>query len=142
MIDNPEYKGEWEPKQIDNPSYKGVWKHPEIDNPEYTPDSNLYLREDICVVGLDLWQVKSGTIFSNFLLTDDVEYAKEQAATFKALQDGEKKMKDAQDEEERQKAEAESKKLDAKDEDDEDDDDDESDAQGEATPAEEEHDEL
>lgn len=63
MIDNPEYKGEWSAKQIDNPAYKGVWKHPEIDNPEYSPDSALYLREEICQVGLDLWQVKSGTIF-------------------------------------------------------------------------------
>lgn len=144
MIDNPEYKGDWTPKKIDNPAYKGVWKHPEIDNPEYTPDANLYLREEICTVGLDLWQVKSGTIFSNFLFTDDVEYAKEQAAVAKTLQDGEKKMKDAQDEEERKKAEEEAKKhappKEADDDEDDEDLDDEEPAQGEAVP--EEHDEL
>lgn len=139
QIDNPEYKGEWKPKQIDNPEYKGIWKHPEIDNPEYTPDDSLYLREEVCAVGLDLWQVKSGTIFDNFLFTDDKETAKEAAATFKATQEGEKKMKDAQDEEERKKAEAEAK-TEEKDEDNEDLDDEEAD-KGEAEPA-EDHDEL
>jgi calreticulin len=58
-------------------------------------------------VGLDLWQVKSGTIFDNILFTDDAEYAKEAAAGFKTTQDGEKKMKDEQDEEEKKKAEGE-----------------------------------
>jgi len=140
-IPNPEYKGEWSPKQIDNPNYKGVWKHPEIDNPEYTPDTNLYLREEVCGVGLDLWQVKSGTIFSNFLITDDIEYAKAQAAGVKATQEGEKKVKDQQDEEERKKAEAEAKASEPVAKDDEDLDDEEDEATGEATPA-EEHDEL
>lgn len=140
MIPNPDYKGEWSPKQIDNPNYKGIWKHPEIDNPEYTADTNLYLREEICAVGLDLWQVKSGTIFSNFLITDDIEYAKAQAAGVKATQEGEKKVKDAQDEEERKKAEAEAKAS-APAKDDDDLDEDEDDATGEATPA-EDHDEL
>lgn len=142
MIPNPEYKGEWSPKQIDNPNYKGIWKHPEIDNPEYTPDTDLYLREEVCVVGLDLWQVKSGTIFDNFLITDDIEYAKEQAATAKATQEGEKKVKDQLDEDERKKAEAEAKANEpAKDDEDLDDEDDEVSSEGEATPA-EEHDEL
>ncbi|KAG5668837.1 hypothetical protein PVAND_016759 [Polypedilum vanderplanki] len=141
MIDNPEYKGEWKPKQIDNPAYKGIWKHPEIDNPEYTADANLYLREEVCAVGLDLWQVKSGTIFDNILFTDDAEYAKEAAATFKATQDGEKKMKDEQDEEEKKKAEAEAK-TEEKDEDNEDldDEEDKEDSKGEAEAG--DHDEL
>lgn len=140
QIDNPEYKGEWKPKQIDNPNYKGLWKHPEIDNPEYTPDDSLYLREEVCVVGLDLWQVKSGTIFDNFLITDDVETAKTAASKFKETQDGEKKQKDAQDEEERKKAEAEAKTED-KDEDNEDLDDEEA-TPGEATEDAGDHDEL
>ena len=135
MIDNPEYKGEWSPKQIDNPAYKGVWKHPEIENPEYKEDKNLYLREELCTVGLDLWQVKSGTIFDNILFTDDLEYATEIAKNAKATQEGEKKMKDAQDEEERKKMEEEAKAAgdkkedkDDEDEDDEDEDDNEVDA--------------
>lgn len=50
-----------------------------------------------------MWQVKSGTIFDNILFTDDLEYAKGTAATFKVTQEGEKKVKDAQDEEDRKK---------------------------------------
>merc|ERR1711971_1529291 len=77
MIDNPEYKGEWKPRQIDNPDYKGAWDHPEIDNPEYNADDakDLGKYDEFCKVGLDLWQVKSGTIFDNFLITDDIESA-------------------------------------------------------------------
>nr|ACI23246.1 calreticulin [Rhodnius prolixus] len=119
QIDNPEYKGEWKPKQIDNPNYKGPWIHPEIDNPEYTPDSDLYKRKEICAVGLDLWQVKSGTIFDNLLFTDDPEEAKEAAEIVKETQAGEKKMKERQDEEDREEA------KEAEDPDDEDDDEDE-----------------
>lgn len=70
------FQGEWKPKQIDNPNYKGPWIHPEIDNPEYTPDPELYKRDEICAVGFDLWQVKSGTIFDNVLITDDEEVAR------------------------------------------------------------------
>lgn len=145
MIDNPEYKGEWKPKQIDNPNYKGVWVHPEIDNPEYVEDKNLYLREEICGVGLDLWQVKSGTIFDNFLITNDVDAASKAAATFKETQEGEKKVKEAQEAEERKKAEEEAKAAeDAKDDEDLDDEDDEDSHAGQATELDEEegHDEL
>lgn len=145
MIDNPEYKGEWSPKQIDNPAYKGVWQHPEIDNPEYQEDKQLYLRKELCTVGLDLWQVKSGTIFDNFLFTDDVEYAKEAAAGFKATQEGEKKVKDAQDEEERKKMEEEAKaNQDAKEDNEDDDDEDADDNEPEEKKEEDEadHDEL
>lgn len=127
MIDNPEYKGEWSAKQIDNPAYKGVWQHPEIANPEYAADAELYKREEVCTIGFDLWQVKSGTIFGNVLITDDVEEAKTAAAGVKTTQEGEKKMKDAQDEDERKKAEVEAKAAGGadKDEDDEDLDDEE-----------------
>merc|ERR1712002_756899 len=107
----PEYKGEWKPKQIDNPAYKGEWVHPEIDNPDYSPDENLYLHKDIGAVGFEIWQVKSGTIFDNILVTDDVSEAEAFAKeTFEATKDGEKKMKDKIDEEERKKQEEEDKK--------------------------------
>ncbi|XP_057270248.1 calreticulin-like, partial [Pezoporus wallicus] len=77
VIQNPEYKGEWRPRQIDNPDYKGKWVHPEIDNPDYSPDPLLYAYDSFGVIGLDLWQVKSGTIFDNFLITDDEKLAEE-----------------------------------------------------------------
>lgn len=129
-INNPEYKGEWKAKQIDNPKYKGPWVHPEIDNPDYKPDDLLYRYNDIGAIGLDLWQVKSGTIFDNVLITDSESYAEEFAKdTWGKSKDAEKKAKDAFDEEEKareeakRKAEEETKKDDDKEEaaDDEDD---------------------
>jgi len=108
MIDNPEYKGEWKPKQIENPNYKGKWIHPEIDNPEYEADDALYKYSDFGVIGFDLWQVKSGTIFDNVLITDDEARAEAFGEeTWGVTKDAEKKMKDEQDEEERKKQEAE-----------------------------------
>ncbi len=58
MIPNPEYKGEWKPKQIDNPNYQGEWVHPQIPNPEYEEDPLLYMYEDFGHIGFDLWQVR------------------------------------------------------------------------------------
>ncbi|KAK3756808.1 hypothetical protein RRG08_003926 [Elysia crispata] len=125
MIDNPDYKGEWKPKKIDNPDYKGKWIHPEIDNPEYEADANLYKYSDFGVIGFDLWQVKSGTIFDNVLITDDVDYAEEFGKeTWGKTKDAEKKMKEAQDEEERIKREEEEKKNKEEDDSSKDEDDD------------------
>merc|ERR1711973_353070 len=118
MIDNPEYKGEWKPRQIDNPAYKGKWVHPEIDNPEYDAEeeASLGVYDDFGAIGLDLWQVKSGTIFDNFLITDDPEHAKKV---------GEETFGVTKDAEERKKAEEEAKNAEPEeDEDDEDEDDD------------------
>jgi len=123
---------------------KGVWVHPEIDNPEYNADDakDLGKYDEFCKIGLDLWQVKSGTIFDNFLITDDPAVAKKAGEDLWAVtRDAEKKMKDAQDEEEKAKAEEEAKK----DEDDEDEDDiDEEDKEEDSEEVEDtnEHDEL
>uniref|UniRef100_A0AAQ6IP50 Calreticulin n=1 Tax=Anabas testudineus TaxID=64144 RepID=A0AAQ6IP50_ANATE len=127
MITNPEYKGEWKPKQIDNPDYKGAWVHPEIDNPEYTHDATMYKFDSIGVLGLDLWQVKSGTIFDNLLITDDVEEAEEFGKeTWGATKGPEKKMKEEQEDMERKLREEEekSKKKDAEGDEEEDDEED------------------
>ena len=108
------YKGVWKARQIDNPAYKGSWVHPEIDNPEYEEDSNLYLFKDLGVIGFDLWQVKSGTIFDNVLITDSVQRAEEfSKETWEKTKDAEKKMKDKLDEEDRKKEEDERKKREA-----------------------------
>ena len=57
-------------------------------------------------------QVKSGTIFDNFLITDDEKYAEEYGEeTWGQTKDAEKKMKDEQDEEERKKAEEAAKAM-------------------------------
>lgn len=142
MIDNPDYKGEWKPRQIDNPDYKGKWVHPEIDNPEYNADDAKALGkfDEVCKIGFDLWQVKSGTIFDNILITDDVDEAKKIGdETWGVTKDAEKKMKDEQDEAEKVKAEAEAKEAEPEEEEEDDDEDlDEIDDEKE----EEAHDEL
>merc|ERR1712087_982970 len=139
---------------------KGAWIHPKIANPEYAPDPLLYRYEDIGAIGFDLWQVKSGTIFDNILITDSVEEAEAFAKeTFAVTKFAEKKMKDDQDAAERarqavidtQKKEdaGEDDDDDAK-EDEEDEEEEEVDAAGDEEEAEEEekeektesHDEL
>merc|ERR1711998_248605 len=108
QIDNPEYKGAWKAKRIKNPAYKGVWEAKLIDNPKYVADDNLYKYAAFSTVGIDIWQVKSGTIFDNLLITDDVDYATAHAEkTWKAQKDGEKAMKEKADEEKRKKDEEE-----------------------------------
>ncbi|KAL4658873.1 calreticulin-3 [Arapaima gigas] len=162
MIPNSEYKGEWKPRQIDNPNYKGVWVHPEIDNPEYSPDPSIYKFDNIGVLGLDLWQVrvsgshlcdsedrdcsnlvlqfiqvKSGTIFDNFIITDDEKTAEDFAKeTWGLTKEPEKKMKEQIDEEERKLREEDKEEEvngEEEDEEDDDDDDDEDDEEEEGT---------
>merc|ERR1719431_2398684 len=142
-----EMDGEWEPPMIDNPDFKGEWKARQIDNPEYNPDDAAGIAKyaENCKIGFDLWQVKSGTIFDNLLITDDPKVAAEQATSlFEVTKEGEKKMKDAQDEVERAKAEAEAGEKDDAEDDDEDlddiDEDDEKDLDDEESD--EVHDEL
>merc|ERR1711907_53521 len=111
QIDNPAFKGPWKAKKIKNPAYKGIWEAKLIDNPKYVADDNLYRYANFGAVGIDVWQVTSGTIFDNILITDDVEYAKQAAEkTWKAQKDGEKAMKEKADEEKRKKDEEERKK--------------------------------
>lgn len=134
MIDNPEFKGEWKPKMIPNPAYKGPWIHPEIDNPDFKDDSKVYNVCNPCgAVGFELWQVKSGTIFDDIIVTDSLAEAEAfAAATFdvkqpveKAAYDEGEAAKRAAEEEARKKAEEERKASEAtKSEDDEDEDDD------------------
>ncbi|GMH07725.1 hypothetical protein Nepgr_009565 [Nepenthes gracilis] len=78
-IPNPEYKGPWKPRKIKNPNYKGKWKAPMIDNPDFKDDPDLYVYPNLKYVGIELWQVKSGTMFDNILVCDDPEHAKQLA---------------------------------------------------------------
>jgi len=92
QIDNPDFKGEWKPNKIPNPAYKGQWIHPVIANPDYSEDPHLYAYDDFSYVGIDVWQVKSGTIFDHIFIGDSFEEAKEFAeATWGATKDAEKK---------------------------------------------------
>jgi len=137
MIPNPEWKGEWKPKQIPNPAYKGAWVHPEVANPDFVDHKDVYKYKDIGAVGIEVWQVKAGTIFDNIIVTDSVKEAEDfMAETYTKNKAAEKKMFDAADEKkkeeerkERDRVEEERKKQDEADKDDDaaDDDEDEDD---------------
>jgi calreticulin len=109
-IANPDYKGAWAAKKIENPAYKGEWVHPMIDNPDYKADPTLYSYSSFGFVGLDLWQVKSGSIFSNFLVSESYDDHKEFIDQGNKAREAEKKQKEAQDEADRKKREEEEAK--------------------------------
>jgi len=119
-IDNPKYKGAWKPKQIANPAYKGAWVHPQIDNPDFKDDDSLGQYASNKFLGIEVWQVKSGTIFDRFLVTDDEAKATAAADSFLASQKLEKAAAEKKKEEERAAAEAEAKKNEDKKDDDHD----------------------
>jgi len=106
---------------IDNPKYKGIWVAPDIDNPDFKDDPKLYLLKDLKYIGFELWQVKSGSIFDNIIVTDDFAAAKKFAEdTWGKIKEAEKKMFDKVSEEEKKKKEEEdTKKKEAEEEDDE-----------------------
>jgi calreticulin len=110
MVDNPDFKGPWKPKMIDNPDYIGAWEHPMIPNPDYVLDEKLHARCNDCShIGFELWQVKSGTIFDDIIVTDSLEEANDFAAeTFLKRKGPEKEAFDAADAE-RKEAEAQAR---------------------------------
>ncbi|EYU40510.1 hypothetical protein ABFS82_14G127800 [Erythranthe guttata] len=123
-IPNPEYKGPWKAKKIKNPNFKGKWTAPMIDNPDFKDDPDIYVFPKLKYVGIELWQVKSGTLFDNVLIADDPDYAKKLAEeTWGKQKDAEKA---AFDEAEKKREEEETKDepvdSDAEDEKDESDD--------------------
>jgi len=135
-IDNPEYKGDFSPKRIDNPEYKGEWVHPQVANPEYEHDDAVYDYADFGVIGFDLWQVKSGTIFDSVLITNDDDEAAAGVTAFKACSEGEKAMK--KEAEDKKKAEEEAKKAAEEAEKEADEEEDEEDETGDSEPAKDE----
>jgi len=84
---------------IKNPAYKGEWVHPKISNPDYKEDDEIYVYESNKFIGVEIWQVKSGSIFDNFLITDDVEVAKQRAEKTLQQKAGEKLMSEKKSEE-------------------------------------------
>jgi calreticulin len=96
MVPNPKFKGEWSPKMIPNPEYKGVWAPKQVPNPKYQPDEELYkIQKPIEHVGIDVWQVKSGSIFDNIIIGDSLDEVNAIVdQTWKATKDAEKKALD------------------------------------------------
>ncbi|XP_025805755.1 calreticulin isoform X2 [Panicum hallii] len=147
-IPNPEYKGPWKQKKIKNPNYQGKWKAPMIDNPDFKDDPYIYAFDSLKYIGIELWQVKSGTLFDNIIITDDPALAKKFAEeTWGKHKEAEKA---AFDEAEKKKEEEEAAKAGDEDDDLEDEEDDEkadedkadSDAEDGKDSDDEKHDEL
>lgn len=98
----------------------------------------MYLFKDLAGVGIDIWQVKSGSIFDNIIITNDLQEAQDHAAkNFEPLRTAEKKLKEKHDEEERKKLEEEAKKNEAEGKKSE-----EEDEEDDASEKKEDHDEL
>jgi len=120
QIPNPKFKGAWHPKRIPNPAYKGSWKPKQIPNPKYAEDDKLYLtRKPIAAVGIDIWQVKSGSVFDNIIIGDDLDEVNAIIdKTWKATKDAEKAALDAK--EKKPDDDSASKKVEEPEEDDKD----------------------
>jgi calreticulin len=76
-IRNPSFVGDWRPRMIPNPNYKGPWQAPKVANPEYQSDPNLYVIDSFGGVGIEIWQVRSGSIFDNIYIGDSIADAKQ-----------------------------------------------------------------
>jgi len=85
-------------KKIKNEAYKGPWVHPEISNPEYVEAKSVYKRGPVDYLGIEIWQVKAGTLFGDFLVTNDPNEAKEQYEARKLDRSAEEKAKKEYDE--------------------------------------------
>lgn len=66
----------------------------------------MYKYDEVCSIGIDVWQVKAGTIFNNILIGDDEAEADViQNEILERIKE-EKKMKERLDEEEKKATEA------------------------------------
>jgi len=92
IVPNPDFKGPWRAKQIENPKYQGEWVHPLIDNPEYKAVDDLYSFPSFEAIGIEIWQVKAGSIFDNFLITDDEDLAATARTAINARREAETKL--------------------------------------------------
>ncbi len=62
--------------------------HPQIPNPDFVDDKEVYVRT-VGAVGVDIWQVKSGTLFDSILVTDSIAEAEAVLPAFEKLAAGE-----------------------------------------------------
>jgi calreticulin len=70
--------------------------HPQIANPDFVDDKEVYVRA-VGAIGVDIWQVKSGTVFDSILVTDSVAEAEAALPAFEKLAAGEAAAKKAVD---------------------------------------------
>ncbi|TKY65333.1 Calreticulin-3 protein [Spatholobus suberectus] len=130
-IKNPNYKGKWKTPWIDNPGmFKCISRFFVIIEyilqiflhtkeclnfifriSEFEDDPDLYVLKPIKYVGIEVWQVKGGSVFDNVLICEDPDYAKQVVEEVFANREIEKegfeeaeKVRKAKEEEEAQRA--------------------------------------
>ncbi|XP_044326758.1 calreticulin isoform X2 [Triticum aestivum] len=167
-IKNPNYQGKWKAPMIANPGiflpgtgpsvsdlisgYEMFWVLNYMTNAhisllcftDFKDDPYIYAFNSLKYIGIELWQVKSGTLFDNILITDDAALAKTFAEeTWAKHKEAEKAAFDAaekkKEEEDASKAGEDDDDLDDEEADDEDKDDK---AGSDAESDDEKHDEL
>lgn len=80
-VKNPDWKGEWKQKMIENPNYKGVWYPKKVPNPLFDENEVFGIYSDISTLGIEIWQVRAGTLFGKFIITDEDEVLEEYKKT-------------------------------------------------------------
>jgi calreticulin len=90
-IPNPNYVGLWRQRMVKNPAYKGPWRAPMILAPDWVKADELYIFPSLRYVGVDVYQLRSGSIFDNIFVGDDLfEFKRFADRTFYGLQEKEK----------------------------------------------------
>ena len=76
LIDNPGFNGTWRPRRVVNPAFVGEWSPPMLSNPDYFDDPSIGDMRGVDTLAMEIWQVRAGSLFDHFLITDDVELAR------------------------------------------------------------------
>ena len=79
LIDNPGFNGTWRPRRVVNPAFVGEWSPPMLSNPDYFDDPSIGDMRGVDTLAMEIWQVRAGSLFDHFLITDDVELARARA---------------------------------------------------------------
>jgi len=78
MVANPKYKGKWRKPLVENPNYQGIWEPRKIPNPEYFEETNPFSQlTPFSALGLELWSMTENIYFDNFIITNDLEVARQ-----------------------------------------------------------------
>lgn len=86
-----------------------------IDNPDYVEDDSLYMvcKDECTHVGFEIWQVTSGTLFDDIIVTDSLKEAQAFAEeTFFKKKGPEKESYDAMKEQEKEEEEDDDEDID------------------------------
>nr|POF23676.1 calreticulin-3 [Quercus suber] len=87
--------------------------HVQIDpiSNEFEDDPDLYVLKPIKYVGIEVWQVKAGSVYDNILICDDPEYAKQVVEEIFANREIEKEALEEAEKERRAREEEEANRA-------------------------------